>query len=109
MNGKRIVQKKEMTTNQSSSRENIHELDQTLKGKKTTSQVDNEGFIEEARRRNWDRLKKTTLLLSPFKKKVTNKEMFVRGMMHLRRIINLLQMMQSNRGGKEPQMPPLEK
>jgi len=47
-NGKRIVQKKEMTTKQSSSRESIHELDQNLKGKKTTSQVDNEGFIEEA-------------------------------------------------------------
>jgi hypothetical protein len=107
-NGKRIIQKKEITTKQSSSRENIHELDQNLKDKKT-SQVDNEGFIEEAWKRNWDRLKKTTLLLNPFKKKVTNKEMFVRGMMHLKMIINLLQMMQSNRGGKEPQMPPLEK
>lgn len=94
-----------MTTKQSSSKESIHELDQNLKGKKT-SQVDNEGFIKEAWRRNWDRLKKTTLLLSPFKKKVTNKEMFVRGMMHLRRIINLLQMMQSNCGGENPQMPP---
>jgi hypothetical protein len=49
-----------------------------LKGKKTP-QVDNEGFIEEAWKRNWDKLKKTTLLLSPFKKKVTNKEMFIRG------------------------------
>jgi hypothetical protein len=55
-----------MTTKQSSSKENIHELDQNLKGKKT-SQVDNEQFIEEAWRRNWDRLKKTTFLLSPFK------------------------------------------
>jgi hypothetical protein len=98
-----------MTTKQSSSRESIHELDQNLKGKKTTSQVDNERFIEEAWRRNWDRVKNTTLLLSPFKKKITNKEMFVRGMMHLRRIINLLQMMQSNYGGKKPQMQPLEK
>jgi hypothetical protein len=108
-NGKRIVLRKEMTTKQSSSIKNIHELDQNLKGKKTTSQADNEGLIEEAWKKNWGRLKKTTLLLSPFEKKVTNKEMFVRGMMHLRRIINLLQMMQSNYGGKTPQMPPLEK
>lgn len=108
-NGKRIVLRKEMTTKQSSSRKNIHELDQNLKGKKTASQVDNEGFIHEAWRRNWGRLKNTTLLLRPFKKKIINKEMFVRGMMHLRRIINLLQMMQSNYGWKKPQMPPLEK
>jgi hypothetical protein len=108
-NGKRIVLRKEMTTKQSSSGESIHELDQNLKGQKRTSQVDNEGFIEEAWRKNWDRLRKTTLLLSPFKKKITNKEMFVKGMMHLKRIINLLQMMPSTCGGKEPQMPPLEK